>query len=166
MNHKKNCTIKILNTHLSNPGSWPAALPPHKTHPPPPPPPLHSCAHVPRVPPRPPTGGARIQKLTVIKKKNFQYKNANGPRCNKTILIKGVPCTKKKLQLSIISHVSITKSPLTKVSAPERLVLCFNKQQTKQNAPNSTKISNHCVVIYFTTPKSILKEHTQIKTKY
>jgi hypothetical protein len=60
-------------------------------------------------------------------KKNFQYKNAKSLRFYKTIQIKDIPCNKKKLQLFIIPHVSISKSPLIKVFAPAQLVLYFSK---------------------------------------
>jgi len=45
------------------------------------------------------------------------------PQCYKTIQIKDTPCNKKILQLFIISYGSISKFPLVKVFAPERLIL-------------------------------------------
>ena len=51
------------------------------------------------------------------------------PQCYKTIQIKDTPCNKKILQLFIISHAFVSRSPLIKVFACARTQLVLLLQQ-------------------------------------
>ena len=65
-----------------------------------------------------------------IKRKNFQYKNTKSSQCYKTIKIfNKVFHAIKKLQLFIISHAFVSRSPLIKVFACARTQLVLLLQQ-------------------------------------